>query len=146
MTGAWKTWMRIWCWIVLGLGIGFLGAAFPATDGFARLFFGVISGFSEQGDLFAAGAMRFATAIIGAITIGWALTLLGLVQAAEKAGAGAWRSFAFALACWFVVDSAISVATGFPLNALSNIGLALGFLGPILASGVLWKPARFAAA
>ena len=43
---------------------------------------------------------------------------------------------------WFVVDSALSVATGFWMNAVSNTGLAVGYLVPVLASGAMRGQAR----
>jgi hypothetical protein len=37
----------------------------------------------------------------------------------------------------YVIDSAISVASGVPVNAVSNTALIAALLAPILASGVL---------
>ena len=38
---------------------------------------------------------------------------------------------------WYVIDSLLSIATGFGLNALPNTVLMAGFLFPVIRSGVL---------
>ena len=38
---------------------------------------------------------------------------------------------------WFVIDGLLSPATGFALNNLPNTALAIAYLVPLLASGVL---------
>jgi hypothetical protein len=59
------------------------------------------------------------------------------------ADARAWRGLTGAMLAWFVIDSAASVSTGAPVNAVSNAVFLATFLIPILASGVLaQKPAR----
>ncbi len=136
MTGIWKIWMQTWCWAVFGLGVMFALSAFPAADAGARLFYDAVhwpldgaSSFGEQS--------RFSAALIGAITIGWALTTIALVNAAEQVGAPAWRGLTFAISAWYVIDSLLSIASGVPGNAVSNTGLYAAFLAPILGSGVL---------
>jgi hypothetical protein len=42
---------------------------------------------------------------------------------------------------WYVVDSALSVATGFPLTRRRNTLILAAFLAPVLGSGVLGSPA-----
>ena len=42
-----------------------------------------------------------------------------------------------AVVIWFVIDGALSAATGFALNTLPNTALAIAYLVPLLASGVL---------
>lgn len=82
-------------------------------------------------------AMRFSVGLTGALTIGWILTLMAAVQGAEAVGPTLWRKIALAVLAWYVIDSAISVMTGFGLNAVSNTLLTIGFLIPVFASGVL---------
>jgi len=38
---------------------------------------------------------------------------------------------------WFVIDGALSAATGFVLNNVPNTALAIAYIVPLLASGVL---------
>jgi hypothetical protein len=50
---------------------------------------------------------------------------------------GIWRGFTFAACFWFVTDSAASIYTGFPLNAVSNAVLIGLYLIPVIGSGAL---------
>jgi hypothetical protein len=81
--------------------------------------------------------MRFAFGLQGALTIGWMLTLMAAVQGAEAVGPALWRKILVAMLAWYVIDGAISVMTGFPMNAVSNTLLTVGFLIPVFGSGVL---------
>ncbi|WP_448582817.1 hypothetical protein [Thermaurantiacus sp.] len=48
-----------------------------------------------------------------------------------------WAGLTAALLFWYVVDSLLSVATGFPLNVASNSLLIAGFLLPVFDAGQL---------
>jgi hypothetical protein len=65
------------------------------------------------------------------------MTMFAVLQAAKTVGAPIWRSLTFALLAWYVIDSAISVSTGFWLNAVSNTALMVAYLIPVLASSAL---------
>lgn len=136
MTPFWKNWLEVWCWAMVAFGALFAACAIPALDGGTRLFYDVVywpidgaSGFEE--------GTRFTCALLGAVTMGWALTIRGLVNAAHALGAPAWRALIAAVMLWYVIDSSISVASGVPANAVSNTFLVAAFLAPILASDVL---------
>jgi len=129
--------MTVWCWTVLVFGAVLALVATPATDGAARLVFAMISRDPASDTLLAQPAMRFAMGLQGALTIGWSLTFFGMVRAADLGGAPVWRSMTVALAAWFLIDSAISIMTGYPLNAVSNTVLIAAYLVPVLGSGVL---------
>ena len=137
MHGFWKHWMTVWCWGVFVFGAALASAAFPATDAIARTLYDVIGARTHGPDFFEAEGMRFSIGLMGAVSMGWALTMLATVQAANVVGAPVWRGLTGALLLWFVVDSAISVATGYPFNAASNTLLMAGYLAPLLGSGVL---------
>lgn len=136
MTGFWKAWMQVWCWAVMGVGALFAQAGFPATEIGARLFYDVIYWPLDGASPFDAD-MAFTVSILGCVMIGWAVTLLGLVDAAVTVGRPAWRWMTLAILVWYAIDSAMSVLTGVPVNAISNTGFLLGFLVPVLGSGVL---------
>jgi hypothetical protein len=136
MTPFWRTWLRVWCWATFGFGAVLAAAAFPALDGPTRWFYDLVhwpldgqSSFDEN--------VRFTCGVLGAVMIGWALTIFATVDAAEKLGAPVWRALTTAMVVWYVIDSAISVATGAPVNAVSNTVFLITYLAPILASGVL---------
>lgn len=145
MHGFWKNWMTVWCWGVLAFGVVLALAATPATDGPARAVLALLGGGPAGAALLDQQAMRFGLGIQGALSIGWALTLLAARDAADVAGAPVWRGITVGVCAWYAIDSTISVITGFPLNAVSNTLLIATYLAPVLGSGVLQKGAAAAA-
>jgi hypothetical protein len=139
--------MTVWCWAVVGLGVALTGAAFEATSGPTRLLFAVLNG-PEPLDLTA--QMRFSEAVLGAVTLGWGLTLMAAMQAANllgERGGPVWRAIVGGVLVWWVVDCALSMATGYGMNVAPNTIFLAAFLLPILRSGVLGtgaaaRPAR----
>lgn len=138
MTKFWRTWLDIWCGAVGVFGLVLIGGAFAATDAPIAAQLAAFGG-PEVADPMTR-TLRFALALMGAVTLGWALTFHAGFDAAHRlgaAGAPVWRRLCWASAIWFVVDSSLSVATGFALNAVSNAVLLAAFMVPVLASGVL---------
>jgi hypothetical protein len=138
--------MLIWCIATLVLGAVFAAAAFPATDGLARFYYAMVSGGTLRADFLEADGFRFTVAVLGAVLIGWGVTILALIRAAEAAPSAAWQGLTASMVIWFVIDSALSVMTGFPLNAVPNAVFLLTYLIPVLASGVLKAGASLARA
>lgn len=144
MTPFWRNWLKVWCWATLSFGIVLAAAVLPALDAPTRWFYDLVhwpldgaSSFDEN--------VRFTCGLLGAVTIGWAMTIFVAVDAAERLGAPVWRGLTTAIAVWYVIDSAISVMTGAGANAVSNTVFLVTFLAPIIASGVLGErvsPAR----
>lgn len=138
MNGFWKTWMRVWCWGVVAFGGVLALSAVPALDAAPRFVLGLVGG---SPGLLDQSEMRFAFGLQGALTLGWSVSMMAMVGLAHQSGAPVWRSLTASLLVWYVIDSLISVATGFPLNAVSNTLLTAGYLAPVLATGVLRAPA-----
>ena len=72
--------------------------------------------------------------------MGWGITFLATFMAAHMLGdqaAPVWRLATGGALAWFVVDSALSAATGFALNVAPNIALLIGYIVPVAASGVM---------
>lgn len=136
MNGFWRTWLQTWCWVTLGVGVMFAAGAVSAADGGVRLFYDVIY-WPIDGQSTFTESVRLTAALLGAVMIGWAITIFGLIAAAEQVGPRAWRTLSFGMLAWWSIDSAISVALGAPVNALSNTLFLAGYLAPVLASGVL---------
>ena len=139
MAAFWRNWLTVWAWAVALFGLALAGAGLEAAEGPTRLLFGVLNG---PEPLVLNAQMRFAMALMGAVTCGWALTLLVTFDAAHKLGAQAgptWRGVIASAGAWYVIDSGLSIATDFGLNAVSNTALLAGLLVPLLASGVLRK-------
>lgn len=144
MSEFWRTWLRVWCWATMGIGALFAAAAVPALEGGVRLFYDTvywpIDGASPYGP-----DVQLTAALLGAVMIGWAIAILGLVSVAETVGVQAWRTLTLSVVVWYAIDSAISIALGAPLNALSNTIFLVTFLAPILGGGVLGSPQRASA-
>ena len=139
MTGLWKTWMTVWCWAVGLFGAALAGAGLPATDGPTRLLFSILG---DPAKFHLDDQARFSIALMGAVTLGWALTMAAAIKAANQlgeAGRPLWMGLTGSLLVWFVIDSGLSVATGYPLNAVSNAVILAAFLLPLWRSGVLAK-------
>ena len=137
MTRFWRIWLDVWCLAVGAFGIVLIGGAFAATDGPARAVLAIIN---PAADLDFSPTLRFALALMGAVTLGWSITLGAAIRAADAlgtAGAPVWRMVTWSVVGWYVIDSSLSVATGFALNAVSNSVLLAGYLLPVLRSGVL---------
>jgi len=135
MSSFWRNWLTIWGWGVVVFGLALAGAGFAATDGVATAVLGAMGPAPFTFD----APLRFAVGLMGAVTMGWGLTLLAFFRLAETAAdqASAWRMALAGVAVWYVIDCAISIATGFTLNAVSNTALLILLLIPILGSRVL---------
>ncbi|NBB17262.1 hypothetical protein GVN21_18015 [Caulobacter sp. SLTY] len=136
MSTFWKNWLMAWCGGVALFGVVLTTGAFPATDGLMRWLLGVLGGAPAE----MTPPLRFALAVMGPVSIGWALTFAAAFRAAimlGDAGAPVWRLTTAGVLVWFVVDSSLSVATGFGLNVAPNVVLLAGYLLPLIRTGVL---------
>jgi len=135
MSGFWKSWLTFFCAFTALFGVVLTGGAFAATEGPATLLMTLLGGSFDY-----TPALRFAMGIMGMVTLGWAITIYAVIRAADmlgEAGAPIWRLFLVAIGVWYVLDSLVSVATGFGLNVVPNTVLAAAFILPVLQSGVL---------
>ncbi len=138
MSDFWKTWLNLMCGVVVLFGLIMAGGALPATELPARLLFE----WQNQGPLPIDRAARVSLGVLGGVMCGWGVTLYAAFGAAHMIGRPAtqvWRLVLASIIFWFVVDSSLSVLTGFALNAVMNVGFLIGYVLPIVASGVL-KP------
>ena len=136
MNGFWKTWLNIWCLGVGLFGLVLAGGAFAATSGPVERLFDILGGGPPE----ITPALRFSLAVMGAVTLGWALTFYAAFSAAAALGPqgrSAWRVVTVAVAGWYVIDCWLSIATGFALNAVPNTLLLAGYPAPVWRSGVL---------
>jgi hypothetical protein len=140
MNDFWKTWFRLWCLGVAMFGAVLAGGGFAATQGPVTLLMETLGGARLTYD----PALRFSLAVMGAVSIGWGVTFYGTMQVAFRGGENApslWRWLVGSVLTWFVIDTALSVATGFALNAVPNILLLSLLLIPVLKLGLLRKTA-----
>lgn len=120
--------MTWWCWAVIAFGAVLAGGAFATTDAAATVLLESFGGAAVTWT----PPFRFAVGLMAAVTIGWGASLLAVARTTaglpREAQAALWRGVGWAVAIWFVIDSAISVATGFWPNAVSNAVLTGVFL------------------
>lgn len=137
MSRVWSNWLTLWCGAVAAFGLVLIGGASEATAGPVHLLLDLLNG---SAPLITGGPLPFTLALMGAVSLGWSVTLLAGIRAAQAlgpAGRPIWRLLTISVLGWYVIDSLLSVATGFALNALPNTVIVVGFLIPILRSGVL---------
>jgi len=137
MSGFWRNWLAVWCGAVGVFGAVLIGGGLEATSGPTRLIFDLLNGPME---LELNAQMRFSLALMGAVTLGWAMTAAATIQAAILLGERAtpiWRLLLGGVMVWFVIDTTMSIITGYGINAIPNLVLLATFLLPIIRSGVL---------
>lgn len=131
MNTLWTRWAAVWAAGLTVFGLILAGAAHPATDGLTRAVYALVG---PNHALSFEPTLRFSIALMGAVSIGWGATILLLALDKETSrSAAVWRCVTCGFAVWFVIDSALSIYTGFALNALSNLLLVLAGALP------LWK-------
>jgi hypothetical protein len=138
MNKFWQNWLSVWAIFVATFGLILAAGAFEASDGLTRMLFTLFGNpMPDTPD----ALHRFAIGLMGAVTIGWGLTYYAAFKALNgldaKTAAPLWRFILFASLVWYVVDSAISCATGYSMNAASNTVLIISLLIPVVKSGVL---------
>ncbi len=141
MTTFWRTWLMVWATGIIVFGAVIAGGAFEATSGPIRFIYESLQG---PGPITFDAPMRFNQGVLGGVTIGWGITVLLMLQAAADLGEKGrpfWVAITAGIAAWFVIDSALSIATGFALNVIPNLALLAGFIIPMLATGKLKKSA-----
>ncbi|MBL8590325.1 MAG: hypothetical protein JNK46_17455, partial [Methylobacteriaceae bacterium] len=84
---------------------------------------------------------RFTLGVLGGVAIGWGVAMLIVFREAARLGAAAaaplLRGVALSVIVWFVIDSALSVATGYGLNVVPNLVLLAGLIVPLWRAGLL---------
>ncbi|WP_310475788.1 hypothetical protein [Sandarakinorhabdus sp.] len=132
--GFWENCLHAWVWMTIGFGLLFAGAGVPGLDGGAGLFYQIVSGGTVDASGFDAPGMRISVSLVGAVMLGWGVTMLAVYRACG-ADPAVWRGLSRAVLIWYVVDSALSVATGFPINAVSNTAFVVLFIVPAFKLG-----------
>lgn len=130
----WENCLHVWLWLVIGFGLMFAGGGLAATEAGADWFYWLVSGGALDAGSFDGAGMRSTIAILGAVMFGWGCSLLAVYRAVG-ADVQVWRGLSWAIIGWYAVDSALSVATGIPLNAGTNSLFLAGFLLPAVKLG-----------
>jgi hypothetical protein len=130
----WENCLHAWVWMTIGFGLLFAGAGVSGLDAGAGLFYWVVSGGTVDASDFATPGMRISVSLVGAVMLGWGCAMLAVYRACG-ADVAVWRGLSRAVLVWYVVDSALSVATGFPINAVSNTAFVALFMVPAVKLG-----------
>ena len=128
-------WLR-WLQIVI-IGTALFGLAFIVAPSLMEAFFNLLF-FSDAAPRFAADAneyMKFAYGVLGAVMVGWMVSLWLVAKGAFRRGEReGWLTLTASLLIWFVVDSAWSVSVGYWQNAALNTAMLILFAIPLAAT------------
>lgn len=132
-----KTWLKVTAVVVGSFGPVFaLGAARPTAEP-ARFTLDLLSWPLDGATTYADADTRFLSALTGGFLIGWGVMVWGLSSTLYDAAPEQVRRLVLgSVLAWFLTDSAGSIASGNPSNAIFNVVVLLVAIGP------LWRPAR----
>lgn len=131
-----KFWLKITAVVVGSFAPVFFLGAMPETLEPARLTLDILSWPIDGATTYASPDTRFLSAVTGGFLLGWGVMIWCLSTSVyDAAPEGVRRSVLTGTLAWFLLDSAGSIASGNPSNALFNIIILLVAVGP------LWRPA-----
>ncbi|WP_407355686.1 hypothetical protein [Methanolobus sp. WCC5] len=138
MNKFWQNWLAVWCAAIGLFGVVLAGGALDATSGLVKINFALLNG---PGVFELDAPMRFSLAVMGSVTIGWSLAMFAALKAAnqldKRSGKSVWSLMTLSVGSWYVIDSLLSIATGFWLNIIPNTVFMAAFLLPVIKNGVL---------
>lgn len=125
--------MRTASIILLALAFILFGAAFPATAEPARLLTDFLAWPLDYEPAAFDRYSRWMFAISGGLSAAFAVMSYLVIAPALEAGDKKTASAALAaVSLWFVMDSAGSIASGIPLNALFNLSFLILYAAPLI--------------
>lgn len=132
-----KFWLKITALVVGSFGPVFFLGAMTETKEPARLTLDLLSWPLDGATTFAAADTRFLSALTGGFLLGWGVMIWCLsAWVYDAAPEGTRRAVVVGTLSWFFLDSAGSIASGNPSNAVFNMVVLLVAVGP------LWIRAR----
>ena len=136
-----KLWLKISAVVIACFGPLLFLATMPGLTEPARLTLDLLALPLDGFPSYQSDEIRFLSALAGGFLMGWGVMVWCLsVWVYNLAPEGVRRCLVAGACTWFVVDSAGSVTSGNPSNAVFNILILL------LAVGPMWWPARREAA
>ncbi len=132
-----KFWLKVTAVVVGSFGpIFFLGTTTSTMEP-ARLTLDLLSWPIDGITTYQSPDTRFLSALTGGFLLGWGVMIWCLsIWVYDHAPEAVRKSVLIGILSWFFLDSAGSVASGNPSNALFNVIVL------IIAVGPLWVPAR----
>lgn len=132
-----KFWLKITAIVIFSFGPIFFLGTMGATSEPIRWSLDLLSWPLDGAQTFDHPDTRFLSALTGGFLVGWGVMIWRLSSTVHDAAPEAVRkAVVLGALSWFVVDSAGSITSGNPSNALFNIIILLIAVGP------MWVPAR----
>ena len=132
-----KFWLKVAAIVVGSFGPIFFLGTMPATLEPARLTLDILSWPIDGATTYNSPDTRFLSALTGGFLLGWGVMIWCLsTWVYDLAPEPVRKSVLTGVIAWFCLDSAGSIASGNPSNAMFNIAVLLIAVGP------LWWPAR----
>ncbi len=126
----WITWLEIVLAMLLGYSLVLVFAGSVAEAWFSALGFGPPKRASapEVRDY-----LKLPFMVLGAVMAGWTVMMIQIVRGPLREGSAWARSVLISsLVVWFVLDTGMSLALGFPMHALFNVPFALALAIPLI--------------
>lgn len=140
MARSYQLWFYGWAISVILFGVVLAGGALPQTDAAAQLVLTLLDG---PGPREFSPLVRFSLGVCGPVSMGWGIGMIGVVRVTHMIEPEPrrilWTIFSAGVLTWFVIDSCLSTATGFGRNVIPNCLLIVGYVVPLLTSGVLGR-------
>lgn len=143
MSAFWRAYFGVFCASLVLFGAVLSAGAFAPTSGPVALLVTYLSGGTEASF---DPALQFSLGLMGALTIGWAVMIYGVMRVAFTLGTQGrplWDAITAGLISWYVIDGICSIATGFGLNIIPNTALAAMYLVGVTQSGALKRLQAF---
>ena len=126
---AWIMWLQIVLIVLLAYSLVLVFAGSVAELLFSAMGFGP----PEAIDSATRDYLKLPFMVLGAVLAGWAVTMIQIVRGPLRDGSGwALSVLTRSVALWFVLDTGMSVALGFPTHALFNLLFAAALGIPLL--------------
>ena len=126
----WNTWLQIVLAMLLGYSLVLVFAGSLAGAWFSALGFGPPERVSSPA---VRDYLKLPFMVLGAVMAGWTVMMLQIVRGPLREGSGwALSVLTKSLVVWFVLDTGMSLALGFPLHALFNVPFALALAIPLI--------------
>ena len=132
-----KFWLKVAAIVVGSFGPIFFLGSMAATLEPARLTLDILSWPIDGATTYNSPDTRFLSALTGGFLLGWGVMIWCLsTRVYDLAPEPVRKSVLTGVVAWFCLDSAGSIASGNPSNAMFNVAVLLIAVGP------LWWPAR----
>lgn len=137
MSLAWhRTYLKITAFVIGSFGPIFFLGTMAGTREPARLTMDLLSWPIDGASTWSSPDTHFLSALTGGFLFGWGVCVALLTRAHDVAPEPVRQAVVGGVCAWFCLDSAGSIASGNPSNALINVAVLLIAVGP------LWVPAR----